>query len=47
MCVQKCRYVFGPVKEPVIITFFIDTGKPDTEDLLKGLSNSVLEDFLR
>lgn len=33
-CVCKFLDVlFGLVKEPVIITFLIDTGKPDTESL--------------
>ena len=34
------------VEEPVIVTFLIDTGKPDTEDLIRGLNNSITEDFL-
>lgn len=34
------------MEEPVIVTFLIDTGKPDMEDLIRGLNNSITEDFL-
>lgn len=39
MCVQESS---GRASDSNLI----DTGKPDTEDLIRGLNNSITEDFL-